>query len=87
MLWAEGGLIGRLALMVNIAGFVLTGDLLWAILLGLINNLHLPSTRLTGQMLTAVQVFPVPLILLVMGVFYLWVYVRRCPADTSPQPL
>lgn len=87
MLWAEGGLTGRLALLVNCAGFVLTGDLPWAILLGLINNLHLPSTRLTGQLLTAVQVFPAPLILLVMGVFYLWVYVRRCPAHASPQPL
>jgi hypothetical protein len=87
MLWAEGGLIGRLALVVNSAGFVLTGDLPWAILLGLINNLHLPSTRLTGQIVTAVQVYPTPLILLVMGVFYLWVYVRRCPAHASPQPL
>jgi hypothetical protein len=87
MLWAEGGLIGWLALMVNSAGFVLTGDLPWAIVLGLINNLHLPSTRLTGQMLTAIQVFPAPLILLVMGVFYLWVYARRCAAHTSPQPL
>jgi hypothetical protein len=87
MLWAEGGLVGWLALLVNSAGFVLTGDLPWAILLGLINNLRLPSTRLTRQMLMAVQVFPVPLILLVIGVFYLWVYVRRCPADVSSQAL
>jgi hypothetical protein len=86
MLWAEGGLIGWLALLVNSAGFVLTGDLPWAILFGLINNLHPPLTPLTGQMLIAVQVFPAPLILLVMGVFYLWVYMRNYSAPASPQP-
>jgi uncharacterized membrane protein (UPF0136 family) len=87
MLWDEGGLIGWLALLVNSAGFVLTGDCPWSIILGLICNMHLPSTRLTGQIVTAVEVFPIPLILLVMGVFYLWVYVRRCAAHTSPQQL
>jgi hypothetical protein len=76
MLWAEGGLIGRLALLVNAAGFVLTGDLPWVILLGLINHLHMP-----WRMLIAVQVLPVPLALLGMGIFYLSIYVRRC----SPQ--
>ncbi|MGB9408118.1 MAG: glycosyltransferase family 87 protein [Terracidiphilus sp.] len=76
MLWAQGDRIGRLALLVTTAGFVLTGDIPWAIFLGLIGKLHLPATALTGQMLMAVQVFPVPLILLVMGVFYLWVYAR-----------
>jgi hypothetical protein len=85
MLWAEGGIIGWLALLVNSAGFVLTGDIPWAILLGLINNLHLPSTRLTGQILVAIQVFPTPLILLIMAAFYLWVYFRRCSAD-APLP-
>ena len=86
MLWAEGGLIGWLALLVNSAGFVLNGDLPWAMLLGFINNLHLPARGISGHMLIAVQVFPAPLILLVMGVFYLWVYVRRCRDHTSPQP-
>jgi hypothetical protein len=32
---------------------------------------------MSGQILTAVQVFTVPLILLVMSIFYLWVYLRR----------
>jgi threonine synthase len=31
MLWAEGGLIGRLALLVNGFAFLLTADLLWTI--------------------------------------------------------
>jgi len=71
-------LIGRLALLVNSAGLVLTGDLSWAIYFGLTNNLHLSGAGMSGQILTAVQVFTVPLILLVMGIFYLWVYPRRC---------
>jgi len=81
MLWSEGGLIGRLALLVNTAGFVVTGDLPWVIVLGLINNLYPPATRPSWQ---AVQVFPVPPTLLVMGIFYLWVYVRRCSAHAPP---
>ena len=49
MLWAEGGRIGRLALLVNAAGFVLTGDLTWALILGPLSNLHLILPRLPGR--------------------------------------
>ncbi len=77
MLWAEGGLTGRLALLVTAAGFVLNGDFFWIIVLGLISHLYLPATELTRHVVIAVQVFPAPLILLVMSVFYMWVYVSR----------
>jgi hypothetical protein len=83
MLWAEGGLIGWLALLVNTAGFVLTGDLVWVILHFLIGYLHIPATRLSVQILTIVEAFPVPLILLIMGIFYLWVYALRCSASAT----
>jgi hypothetical protein len=76
MLWAEGGRIGRLALAVTTAGLVLTGDIPWAIFFGVASKLHLPATALTGKILMAVQMFPVPLILLAVGVFYLWIYAR-----------
>jgi hypothetical protein len=81
MLWAEGGMIGWLALLVNAAGVVLTGDIFWVIFLDAIKNQHPPAAGLLAQMLIAVERFSVPLILLVMGVFYLWVYVRRCWRD------
>jgi hypothetical protein len=81
MLWAEGGLIGWFALLVNMAGFVLTGDLPWAIFLSFLGKLHLPETGLSGQALLAVQVFPTPLVLLIMGIFYLWVYAWRTFTD------
>src|ERR1035438_6748298 len=81
MLWAEGGLIGWIALLVNTAGFVVTGDLPWVILSGLIRSLHL---SLSGQTLIAVQAFPAPVILLVMGIFYLWVYASRSFGAARP---
>jgi hypothetical protein len=83
MLWAEGGRIGRLALLVTTAGIVLTSDLPWVILLALIGKLHLPATRLSGQLVMAVQVFPVPLLLLILGAFYLWIYVSRSSAPAA----
>jgi len=87
MLLAEGGLIGRLALVLNATAFVLTGDLSWGIILGIIRHLHVPATGLSAQMVIAAQAFPVPLILLVLGVFYLWIYVRRCSIHDTPQPV
>lgn len=84
MLWTEGGLIGWLALLLNTAGFLLTGDLTWAIVTGLINIPHLSTTTRSGQILTDVQVFSIPLILLVMGIFYLWIYMRRAPEKGLP---
>jgi hypothetical protein len=85
MLWAEGGRIGRLAMLVTTAGFVLTGDLPWVVILALIGRLHLPATWFFQQVVMAVQVFPVPLILLTMGIFYLWVYVRSCSASAATE--
>jgi hypothetical protein len=77
MLWAEGGPIGWIALVVNSAGIVLTGDIPLTILLILAKNRHISTAGLPGQILTVVLMRPAPLILLVMGIFYLWVYVRR----------
>jgi hypothetical protein len=81
MLWAEGGRIGRLALLVNAAGLLLTGFLPWAFFYNLTSNLHLPATQLSGKIMMAVQAFPPPLILLIMGIFYLWVYGSRSYAS------
>jgi len=87
MLLAEGGLIGRLALVLNSAAFVLTGDLSWGIIIGVIRHLHVPATRLSEQLVDAAQAFPVPLILLVLGVFYLWIYVQHCSIHDTAQPV
>lgn len=85
MIWGKCGVIRKFALLLNVIGFLLTGDLPWAMLLGLISHVHVSSTGLSAHLLVAVQVFPVPLVLLAMSVFYLWVYVRRCSAHDLPE--
>ena len=77
MLWAEGGLIGWLGLVVNTVGFAMTGDIPLALLVGSTKGLHPDISRLSGQMQYIVLLRPVPLILLGMSAFYLWIYVRR----------
>ena len=73
---------------VNCAGFVLTGDVSWTILYRLMSYLRLSATETAGDILAALQVCSVPLILLLMGVFYLWVYARqaRGPVDVRAFP-
>ena len=83
ILWAEGGLVGWLALGVSTAGILLTGELQWAIFLAVLDHLHISSPWLSGNLLTSVQVFPVPLMLLVVSVFYLLVYVRSASDKTG----
>jgi hypothetical protein len=78
MLWAEGGVIGWLALLVDTIGIAMTGDFPLALLVGLTNNLHPDITKFSGQMQYIALLRPVPLILLAMSVFYLWIYVLRC---------
>jgi hypothetical protein len=77
MLWAEGGRIARIALLVNSMGLLLTADIPLAILNGVTNQMHLGTAGIFAQMLTVVLIRPASLILLVMSIFYLWVYLRR----------
>jgi hypothetical protein len=83
MLWAEGGTIGRLALLVNTAGIVLTGDVPLALLVILSRKLDLGTAGIFRQILTVALIRPASLVLLTMGIFYLWVYVRRQFPDTG----
>lgn len=77
LLWAEHRAIRWIALAVTAAGILLTGELQWAMILGALNHLPAATTWFSGQLRMAAQVFPVPLTLLIAGVFYLWVLLRR----------
>jgi hypothetical protein len=79
MLWAEGGLTAKLALLINSVAFVFAGDIPSTIFLALVH--HDPQTGFPERAITEGMVFRTPLILLVMGIFYLWLYVRRCSQD------
>jgi len=77
MLWAEGGPTRWIALLVTSAGIVSTADIPLAFHSIFTRNLHIPTEGLLGQILTVVVMRPVPLILLAMGIFYLWIYLRH----------
>ena len=86
MLLHEGGAIGRIALLLNSAAIVLTSDLPLALLAQSTKDLHLSmegAAIIPAILLTR----PMPLILLVLGTFYLWVYVRRFSGDIQERPL
>jgi hypothetical protein len=83
MLWAEGGRVGRFALLMTIVGFACTGDVSWTLLFRLIDGLRPITVGMPGWTLRAMQVFPVPLILLAMSLFYLRVYFAR---SSKPEP-
>jgi hypothetical protein len=82
-LWVERGLWGWLAMVVTVLGLVLTGDLTWAILLSLINHSHFASNAALSKALIILQVFPAPMMLLVMAVFYLAAYARGTHPSSS----
>ena len=81
MLWAEGGPIGWVALVVNTTGIVFTGDISLATLAIVTRSLHEVPLGLPAVIRTVILTRPSSLTLLVMGVFYLWVYVQRAPAS------
>jgi hypothetical protein len=80
LLWAEGRPVRWVALVMSTAAIVSTADIPLTILLMLTRNLHISAIGLPGQIMTVVLMRPVPLILLAMGIFYLWIYMRRDPA-------
>lgn len=76
MLWAEGGLIGWIAVLVTASGILSTGDLPLALLSMLERNIHLAPGGVFGELVTVTILRPTPLILLFQSVFYLWAFVR-----------
>lgn len=77
MLWAEGGLVGWFAVVLNSAGVVLSGDISSAIRIRLIWNVLASASGFPFKLLTVVLGRPIPLILLIMCIFYLWAYIRH----------
>jgi hypothetical protein len=82
VLSAEKGPIKWPALLVTLAALAATGDISGTIFFQLVDRLLPPATGLAGA-LRGVLVFPVPLILLAVGVFYLWVYARWASRSSS----
>lgn len=77
MLWTRGGSLARIAFWITAACAFLTGDLTCQILAIAADRMKLSACGLIGQLVNLGMTRPVPLILSVVGVFYLWVYVRN----------
>jgi Glycosyltransferase family 87 len=86
MLWAKGNTVGRVAVAVTTAGVFLTGEIQWIIYLGILHHLPPPSTRSGLELRMLSQVLPVPLILLVVSLFYLWVYTQSSSREATARP-
>lgn len=77
MLLSEGGMIGRMALLLNSAAIVLTSDFPLAMVAKATDGFRQTTDSAQGKILTVLVARPVPLVLLALGVFYLSVYARR----------
>jgi hypothetical protein len=88
LLWARGGQIRWIALGLSAAGVVVCSDIPLILFDWFAQELHLSTALLSGQILTVVLGRPATVILLLMGVFYLWVYVRNAffpPPSALPE--
>lgn len=93
MLWARGGWTGRVATLLTTAGIILTGDNFWLIAVLSFKRAHL--TGASREAALAAQSGILPLVLLSMTLFYLWMYAREARAlrvtpyqefSAAPQP-
>jgi hypothetical protein len=77
MLWLRRGFLGWFAVLSTSAAIVSTGDIPLTVWIMMTGHLHLSASGFLHNVLAALLLEPPPLILLVMGCFYLWVYVKR----------
>jgi hypothetical protein len=87
LLWREGGLTARLGVAIIAAAIALTGVFCSALIVGLLGATNPPATHGITWLSIALQVFPGPLILLAMTVFYLWAYARHAKQRSSQRGL
>jgi len=83
ILWVERGPLARTALAVTGGCIVITAEIPWAILLAILRSLHLQHTWLGVEFLIVVQVLPIPIMLLAVSVFYLWILPKRDSDQTT----
>ena len=76
LMWVRGGRLGKVTLAVTWGGLFATAEIPWAILLEGMKHLHVPDSPWARWGLIAIQVFPIPLTLLSMSIYYLWLLPR-----------
>ncbi|HEV2132822.1 MAG TPA: glycosyltransferase family 87 protein [Terracidiphilus sp.] len=85
LLWAAKAPRRWIALALTAAAIFITSDIPLAMDVALGQSLSLSTNTFAGKLATVLLLRPAPLILLAVGCFYLWVYVRyEPPADLPP---
>lgn len=77
VLWAGKGSVRWLALALTSAAIVLTADLPLAVLGAFTSNRILTTSTLGGKLSALLLLRPTPVVLLAVGCFYLWIYIRN----------
>lgn len=83
LLWAEGGSIGKRAILITSVAAFYTGEVSLVLFEMAVGSLHVSTNGVLGEAITVVLIRPASLALLAMGIFYLWAYVRRGRAIQS----
>ena len=86
LVWRERTALRWIAAAVTTLAIVLNGDIPWIIFEGVMKATGLQSRIGTSFWLKAVWDFPVPLSLLAMGTFYLWMLWRKTAAEALATP-
>lgn len=86
MLWAAKARGRWLALALTTAAIIFTSDIPLAIDVAIGQSLSLSASTLTGKLATVLLLRPAPVILLALGCFYLWVFLRYQPPASALPP-
>ncbi|MGO9324100.1 MAG: glycosyltransferase family 87 protein [Terracidiphilus sp.] len=77
LLWTRRGRVGKIGFLITAAAVLFAGDVPLSAVTILASSLKLSTAGLGGQLLALVLIRPESIALLAMGIFYLWVYLRR----------
>ncbi len=83
MLWAERGMRRWIALALTSAGVLATSDIPLALYYASTQKLFISTTTLVGKIMAVLLFTPAPLVLLALGCFYLWVFLRYNPPQAN----
>lgn len=83
MLWAGRGMRRWIALALTSAGILATSDIPLALYYASTQKLFISTTTLVGKMMAVLLFTPAPLVLLALGCFYLWVFLRYNPPQAN----
>ncbi len=81
LLCAKDGPLGKAAILITSAAVLVTGDISLVIYLSTVNSFPWTPHGIVATAIDAVLIRPASCALLAMGVFYLWVYLRRMSAE------